>query len=52
MKEGKPIHIVARVRPPIHGEICDDSVKVQTRDERQVIAVNNPRDPSQVFEFP
>ncbi|KAG5641661.1 hypothetical protein DXG03_004527 [Asterophora parasitica] len=57
------IKIAARLRPRLHGELDDESVKVILTDDLtggsssgggtgSVISVTNPRDPSQVFKFP
>ncbi|KAI0254619.1 P-loop containing nucleoside triphosphate hydrolase protein [Lactifluus subvellereus] len=47
------VKIVARLRPPIPGELSDDGIKIITSDDGlSAIYVNNPRDQSQVFKFP
>jgi kinesin family member 22 len=47
------VKIVARLRPPIPGELSDDGIKTITTDDGlSAIYVNNPRDHSQVFKFP
>ncbi|KAI0300601.1 P-loop containing nucleoside triphosphate hydrolase protein [Multifurca ochricompacta] len=46
------VKIIARLRPPIPGELSDDGIKITTTDDGlSAICVNNPRDQSQVFRF-
>ena len=53
----QPIRIVARLRPPLPGELCDSSLMIEgsapgtQRQGQHVVSVKNPRDSSQVFEF-
>ncbi len=49
------VKIVARLRPPIPGELSDQGIRIITPDDDNdcpAICVNNPRDQSQVFKFP
>ena len=47
------VKIVARLRPPIPGELSDNGIRIiATDDGLPSICVNNPRDHSQVFKFP
>ena len=55
------VKIIARLRPKIHGELDDDSVKIiHTSDNNgdrlaasgSFVTVPNPRDPTQIFKFP
>jgi kinesin family protein 22 len=48
------VKIVARLRPPIPGELSDDGIRIIPTDDGglSAICVNNPRDHSQVFKFP
>jgi kinesin family protein 22 len=53
MASGQRVKIVARLRPPILGELSDDGIRIITTDDGfPAICVNNPRDHSQVFKFP
>lgn len=55
------VKIIARLRPKIHGEPDDDSIKIiHTSDNNgdrlaaggSFVTVPNPRDPAQIFKFP
>ncbi|KAI0822872.1 P-loop containing nucleoside triphosphate hydrolase protein [Trametes gibbosa] len=47
------IRIAARLRPPIPGEQHDNAIRVRTdTDAPTAIIVDNPRDPSQTFNYP
>ena len=47
------VKIVARLRPPIPGELSDNGIRIiTTDDDLPAICVNNPRDRSQIFKFP
>jgi hypothetical protein len=47
------VKIIARLRPPIPGELSDNGIRIiPTDDGLPAICVNNPRDHSQVFKFP
>jgi len=47
------VKIVARLRPPIPGELSDNGIRIiSTDDDLPAICVNNPRDHSQIFKFP
>ncbi|EKM57950.1 uncharacterized protein PHACADRAFT_193079 [Phanerochaete carnosa HHB-10118-sp] len=47
------IKIAARLRPPIPGELVDDGVQVERRDDgTSCVSVPNPRDLTQIFKFP
>ena len=55
MANVQSVKIVARLRPPIPGELSDQGIRIVTTDgddDLPAICVNNPRDPSQVFKFP
>ena len=53
MTSVQSVKIVARLRPPIPGELSDDGIRIITGDDGlSAICVNNPRDHSQVFKFP
>lgn len=53
MVGGHSVKIVARLRPPIPGELSDNGIRIITTDDGlPSICVNNPRDHSQVFKFP
>jgi kinesin family protein 22 len=53
MVGGQSVKIVARLRPPIPGELSDNGIRIITADDGlSSICVNNPRDHSQVFKFP
>jgi kinesin family protein 22 len=55
MASVQSVKIVARLRPPIPGELSDQGIRiVATDDDNELpsICVNNPRDHSQVFKFP
>ncbi|KAI0266563.1 P-loop containing nucleoside triphosphate hydrolase protein [Gloeopeniophorella convolvens] len=53
MSNAHKIKIIARLRPPIPGELSDDGIRiVEADDGLSAICVNNPRDISQVFKFP
>jgi hypothetical protein len=50
---GQSVKIIARLRPPIQGELSDNGIRIITTDDGlPSICVNNPRDHSQVFKFP
>ncbi|KAI0281792.1 P-loop containing nucleoside triphosphate hydrolase protein [Russula aff. rugulosa BPL654] len=50
---GQSVKIIARLRPPIPGELSDNGIRIITTDDGlSSICVNNPRDHSQVFKFP
>ncbi|KAI0031864.1 P-loop containing nucleoside triphosphate hydrolase protein [Vararia minispora EC-137] len=47
------VKIAARLRPPIPGEIDDDGVRIEVRDEgTPFVCVTNPRDASENFKYP
>ncbi|KAH9042670.1 P-loop containing nucleoside triphosphate hydrolase protein [Lactarius pseudohatsudake] len=55
MANVQTVKIVARLRPPIPGELSDQGIRIVTTDGESdfpAICVNNPRDQSQVFKFP
>ena len=55
MANAQRIKAVARVRPPIPGELSDQGLRIVATDDDNdfpAICVNNPRDHSQVFKFP
>ncbi|KAH8996709.1 P-loop containing nucleoside triphosphate hydrolase protein [Lactarius akahatsu] len=55
MANVQTVKIVARLRPPIPGELSDQGIRIVTTDDENdfpAICVNNPRDQSQVFKFP
>jgi hypothetical protein len=53
MASAQSVKIIARLRPPIPGELSDDGIRIIPTDEGlPAISVNNPRDHSQVFKFP
>lgn len=55
MANVQSVKIVARLRPPIPGELSDQGIRIVTSDDDKdlpAICVNNPRDHSQVFKFP
>ena len=53
MASAYKIKIAARLRPPIPGELVDEGVQVEHRDDgTSCISVPNPRDTTQVFKFP
>lgn len=53
MANAYQVKIAARLRPPIPGEITDDGVQVEHRDNgTSCISVPNPRDITQIFKFP
>ncbi|KAH9006410.1 P-loop containing nucleoside triphosphate hydrolase protein [Lactarius hatsudake] len=55
MANVQTVKIVARLRPPIPGELSDQGIQIVTTDDETdfpAICVNNPRDQSQVFKFP
>lgn len=53
MANAYKIKIAARLRPPIPGELVDDGVQVEHRDDgTSCISVPNPRDLTQIFKFP
>ncbi|KAJ3481993.1 hypothetical protein NLI96_g7286 [Meripilus lineatus] len=57
MRSVHPIRIVARLRPPLPGELCDSSLDIENptpptqNQSQQYISIKNPRDSSQVFKF-
>ncbi|KAH9067847.1 kinesin-domain-containing protein [Lactarius vividus] len=55
MANVQTVKIVARLRPPIPGELSDQGIRILSTDDETdfpAICVNNPRDQSQVFKFP
>ncbi|KAI0764505.1 kinesin-domain-containing protein [Trametes elegans] len=46
------VKIAARLRPAIPGEQHDNAIRVRRTDSGSAIIVDNPRDPSQTFNYP
>ncbi|KAI8969759.1 kinesin-domain-containing protein [Trametes punicea] len=46
------VRIAARLRPPIPGEQHDNAIRVLRSESGSSIVVDNPRDPSQTFNYP
>ncbi|KAI0367731.1 kinesin-domain-containing protein [Pilatotrama ljubarskyi] len=46
------VKIAARLRPPISGEQHDNAIRVLRSPSGSAIVVDNPRDPSQTFNYP